>query len=165
VTRIAIADDCRSAPQARLKARQVVRARRTRTGLPTPPQPGEITAVHLVDDITPVAGAARLALIQAFPAPGIARITEAVCDHYGLTPLDVISDVQTQRIARARHVAIYLCRSITDHSSPEIGRRFGDRDHKTVLAAVHSIAAAMDHEPQLIKDIDEIKEKLSRPSG
>jgi hypothetical protein len=163
MTQLKIIDDCRTAEEVRARAWRVKanRAKRMRPQHPQPPpgDPDAITALHLVDDVTPVPGAARLALIQAFPAPGIARIMEAVHEHYGLSRAVFLSS-HSDRATHARMVAMFLCRMLTDHSSPEISRRIGGRDENAVLAAVYRIAALLERDPGLGEDVEAIRAKL-----
>lgn len=162
MNRLEIADSCRTAEEVRMRARGVaVRRARMRPATQArrkPPDPDEITAVHLVDDVTPVLGAARLALIQAYPAPGISRIMQAVADHYGISLMGLATF--KGRVTLPGMIAMYLCRMLTDHSSPEIGRRLGGRDDTTVLAAVHRVVGMMDRDPKLAEDVDAIRAKL-----
>lgn len=164
--RLEITDDCRTAPQVRARNRlNVDRARRMRPPRSEPrrppgPQTDDITAVHLVDDVTPVECAARLALILAHPAPAISRIMQAVCNHYRISLTSLVTADRHKKIMRPTAVAMFLCRMLTDHSSPEIGRRLGDRGDSTVLGAVYRIAAEMDRDPELAEDIDAIRARL-----
>lgn len=77
----------------------------------------------------------------AFPewVNSIKRIQHAVCKEYGITLMEMLSHRRHKRICRPRQVAMYLCKTLTDRSFPEIGRRFGHRDHSTALAAVSRI--------------------------
>ena len=72
----------------------------------------------------------------------------ATCRHFGVDFKDLISGRRSKDIVRPRQVAMYLAKTLTLRSLPEIGRRFGGRDHTTVLHAVRKIEA--------IKDIDAV---------
>jgi hypothetical protein len=72
--------------------------------------------------------------------PRIEEIQIAVAKHYGVKRLDILSDRRTANVVRPRQMAMYLCKELTMRSLPEIGRRFGGRDHTTVLHAVRKIA-------------------------
>jgi len=67
------------------------------------------------------------------------RIQRAVCEIFSLTPTDMVSKRRARVIARPRQVAMYLCKKLTKRSLPDIGRRFGGRDHTTVMHAVKRI--------------------------
>jgi len=65
----------------------------------------------------------------------IERIQEIVCDRFALTAAELVSKRRSQAVAYPRHVAMYLCRELTDSSLPKIGKEFGGRDHTTVMHA------------------------------
>lgn len=65
--------------------------------------------------------------------------TKAVCRHFGMTLMDILSVRRMQHIARARQIAMWLSRHTTHLSLPQIGRAFGGRDHTTVLYACSRI--------------------------
>ncbi|KQN07374.1 chromosomal replication initiator DnaA [Sphingomonas sp. Leaf25] len=66
-------------------------------------------------------------------------IQRAVSVHFEVKQLDLISARRAQAIARPRQVAMYLAKKLTTRSLPEIGRKFGNRDHSTVIHAVRRI--------------------------
>ena len=55
-----------------------------------------------------------------------------------------------------RHIAMYLCRQMTDKSFPQIARAFGDRDHTTVIYACRKIAAQIPNDPDLAADVERV---------
>jgi chromosomal replication initiator protein len=65
----------------------------------------------------------------------IAEIQTAACDHFGVSPEELLSTSRSTRIAWPRQLAMYLARELTGESLPAIGRHFGGRDHTTVLHA------------------------------
>jgi chromosomal replication initiator protein len=67
--------------------------------------------------------------------PSIAAIQAATCQHFGLSPQELVSFSRSPRVLWPRQVAIYLARELTNESLPAIGRHFGGRDHTTVLHA------------------------------
>ncbi|MGK6323441.1 chromosomal replication initiator protein DnaA [Sphingomonas sp. DT-51] len=71
----------------------------------------------------------------------IDQIQKLVSDHFELKPLDLISARRARAIARPRQIAMYLAKRLTTRSLPEIGRKFGGRDHSTVIHAVKRIEA------------------------
>lgn len=71
--------------------------------------------------------------------PKIVDIKKAVCDYYSVLMADMDSARRDLGITYPRHMAIYLARVLTPHSSAEIGRRFGGRDHTTVLSSVRKV--------------------------
>jgi chromosomal replication initiator protein len=68
-------------------------------------------------------------------APTIELIQQFTCEAFGITLEELVSHERTARVAWPRQVAMYLCREHTDQSLPAIGRRFGGRNHTTVLHA------------------------------
>jgi hypothetical protein len=91
--------------------------------------------------------------------PRIEDIQRAVAKEYGVTRLDMISARRWLRIVRPRQIAMYIAKSMTLRSLPEIGRRFGGRDHTTVLHAVRRIDMMKDKDPALAEAIERIKQR------
>ncbi len=87
-------------------------------------------------------------------------IQKTVADHYGLKQSDLLCERRTRAVARPRHVAMYLAKQLTTRSYPDIGRRFGGRDHTTVLHAVKRIEALKAEDPALAGDLDLLARKL-----
>ena len=87
-------------------------------------------------------------------------IQKAVAEHFGLKQADLISERRARAIARPRQVAMWLAKQITTRSLPDIGRRFGGRDHTTVLHAVRRIESLKAEDPVLARDCDVLLRKL-----
>jgi hypothetical protein len=85
--------------------------------------------------------------------PSIREIQTAVCKHYGVKLADMLSARRTAIVVRPRQVAMYLCKELTPHSLPQLGRRFGGRDHTTVLHAVRKVPAVSRVDAELAQDI------------
>ena len=90
----------------------------------------------------------------------IEDIQKKIADFYKLDPRDFQSQQRSRRVARPRQVAMFLAREITARSLPEIGRRFGGRDHTTVLHACRRIAALCSEDPTFKQEIDFLKQIL-----
>ena len=88
------------------------------------------------------------------------QIQKAVAEHYGLKQADIISERRARVVARPRQAAMWIAKQITTRSLPDIGRRFGGRDHTTVLHAVRRIEALKQDDPILARDLDTIIRKL-----
>lgn len=73
------------------------------------------------------------------PPPTVSTIQKAVAEHFRMTVTDLLSARQARSVARPRQVGMWLCRQLTKRSLPDIGRRFGGKDHTTVLHAVRRI--------------------------
>ena len=87
-------------------------------------------------------------------------IQKATAEHFGLKQADLLSERRTRAIARPRQAAMYLAKQLTTRSLPDIGRRFGGRDHTTVLHAVRRIEALRAEDPTLSQDLETITRKL-----
>lgn len=87
-------------------------------------------------------------------------IQKTVSEHYGLKQADLISERRARAVARPRQVAMWLAKQITTRSLPDIGRRFGGRDHTTVLHAVRRIEQLKAEDPQIARDVDLLLRKL-----
>jgi len=87
-------------------------------------------------------------------------IQKAVAEHYNLKQADLISERRARAVARPRQVAMWLAKQITTRSLPDIGRRFGGRDHTTVLHAVRRIEALKAEDAGIARDIDALMRKL-----
>ena len=90
----------------------------------------------------------------------IDEIIRKVTDHYGVNLTDMLSARRTRSIARPRQVAMYLSKKLTSKSLPEIGRRFGKRDHTTVIHAVKKIEELQSVDNQIAKDIEVLRRIL-----
>lgn len=93
--------------------------------------------------------------LPSFPTVGI--VLDAVCRHYVITRADILSARRTANIVRPRQVAIYLARKLTLQSLPKIGRRFGGRDHTTVLHSIRQIEIKMVADPELNAAVEAIE--------
>ncbi len=87
-------------------------------------------------------------------------IQKATAEHYGLTQQDLLSDRRQRAIARPRQAAMWLCKQLTTRSLPDIGRRFGGRDHTTVIHAVRRIEELKAVDAALAADVEALIRKL-----
>jgi chromosomal replication initiator protein len=87
-------------------------------------------------------------------------IQKACAEHYGMKQADLISERRNRSIARPRQAAMWLAKQLTTRSLPDIGRRFGGRDHTTVLHAVRRIEALKADDAQLARDLEALTRKL-----
>jgi chromosomal replication initiator protein len=88
----------------------------------------------------------------------IDEIQKLVSQHFELKPLDLVSARRSRVVARPRQIAMYLAKRLTTRSLPEIGRKFGGRDHSTVIHAVRKIEELRDQD----RDIDTAVRTLMR---
>ena len=103
---------------------------------------------------------ARLGPPRGSDASTVSSIVDATATQFGLHSDQIIARDRRPAVARARKVAMYLARELTDHSLPEIGRSFGGRDHSTVLSAVRSVAADVRRDPELALAVNNLKQRL-----
>lgn len=87
-------------------------------------------------------------------------IIKAVIGHYPVSRNEIRSNSRVAHVVRARQIAMYLARILTDRSLPEIGRRMGGRDHTTVLHSVGKIRHLITIDQQLAAEIDAIKAEI-----
>lgn len=81
------------------------------------------------------------------------EIMRKVSEHYNLRIADLLGPKRTRTIARPRQVAMFLAKTMTQRSLPEIGRRFGGRDHTTVIHAVRKIKELQDTDQRIAEDV------------
>ena len=79
----------------------------------------------------------------------IDEIQKLVSKHFELKPLDLVSARRSRSVARPRQIAMYLAKRLTTRSLPEIGRKFGGRDHSTVIHAVRKIEELRDQDREI----------------
>jgi chromosomal replication initiator protein len=90
----------------------------------------------------------------------IEDIQKLVASHYSVSRADILSSRRTAVVVRPRQVAMFLAKTLTMRSLPEIGRRFGGRDHTTVLHAVRKIDALSANDGTLRDEIELLKRML-----
>ncbi|MGP8231734.1 MAG: chromosomal replication initiator protein DnaA [Methylovirgula sp.] len=91
----------------------------------------------------------------------IEDIQKLVASHYNVTKADILSARRTANVVRPRQIAMFLAKTLTPRSLPEIGRRFGGRDHTTVLHAVRKIEALVGTDGRLSEEIELLKRMLT----
>ncbi|WP_102106499.1 chromosomal replication initiator protein DnaA [Oceaniglobus roseus] len=84
----------------------------------------------------------------------VEEIQRKVSDHYNIRLSDLVGPKRLRTFARPRQVAMYLCKQLTQRSLPEIGRRFGGRDHTTIMHGIKRIEALKDSDPQIAEDLE-----------
>lgn len=137
---------------AQLEA-QRARAARLRRMIPAPPPKAE--PVHIPircdeDTIAELQTALRSKIKQDAAVAQLRNeakyltrmqtIRKIVCENYGIDATAMDSYCHAVKVTMPRQIAMYLCRKMTTNSLPQIGRRFANRDHTTVLHAVKKIA-------------------------
>jgi chromosomal replication initiator protein len=91
----------------------------------------------------------------------IEEIQRIVARHYNVSKQDLLSNRRTRTIVKPRQVAMYLAKMMTPRSLPEIGRRFGGRDHTTVLHAVRKIEDLVGADAKLAQELELLKRLIN----
>jgi len=98
--------------------------------------------------------------IVGLEAPTIRDVQEIVGEFYGFSIVDLRSVRRDFPLARVRQIAMYLAKTVTEKTLPEIGRRFGGRDHTTAMHAVRRIKSLMLVDRELSDEVEELKLRL-----
>jgi chromosomal replication initiator protein len=104
-------------------------------------------------------------LQSLLPNAAEARVTPdlviaVAAEYYDITPDEIRSSNRSRPLVNARQMAMYLCRELTDLSLPEIGRRFGGRDHSTVLHANNKIRRQMQERQSSFEQVRELTTRV-----
>jgi chromosomal replication initiator protein len=100
-------------------------------------------------------------LIEVSPkAPTVDTIQKMVATYYGLSQSELISERRARSVARPRQVGMWLAKQLTRRSLPDIGYRFGGRDHTTVIHAVRQIEKLRGENPKIHEDSENLVEML-----
>ncbi len=90
----------------------------------------------------------------------IEEIQKRVAEHWNIRLTDMSSARRARAVARPRQVAMYLAKQLTSRSLPEIGRKFGNRDHTTVMHAVTRVGELMDRDAAFAEDVELLRRML-----
>jgi|TARA_B110000211_G_scaffold218627_1_gene263636 chromosomal replication initiator protein len=88
------------------------------------------------------------------------KIQNTVSHFFNISLTDMLSQRRSRPLARPRQIAMYLAKKMTTRSLPEIGRRFANRDHTTVIHAVKTITRLSEKDAEMKKNIEQIKNTL-----
>jgi chromosomal replication initiator protein len=91
----------------------------------------------------------------------IEDILKVVSRHFGVSKGDILSQRRHRSVVWPRQIGMYLAKQLTSRSLPEIGRRFGNRDHTTVLHAIRKIEGELGGNTRLRDELDELKKLLN----
>jgi chromosomal replication initiator protein len=92
----------------------------------------------------------------------VEQVQAAVCEWFGMSQADLRGDKRPQSIAYPRHIAMYLCRELTDQSLPKIGAKFGGRDHSTVMHGVRRIGDLIREDRDVFNVVQELTARIKR---
>jgi chromosomal replication initiator protein len=90
----------------------------------------------------------------------IEEIQKSVAEYYGIKHVDMVSSRRMQSIARPRQIAMYLAKNLTTRSLSEIGRKFGGKDHTTIIHAVRRIESLSASDTELSSDLIQLRHRL-----
>ena len=88
------------------------------------------------------------------------KIQNVVSNYFNITLGEMLSQRRSRPLARPRQIAMFLAKKLTTRSLPEIGRRFANRDHTTVIHAVKTISRLSEQDDEMKKNINQIKSLL-----
>ena len=88
-------------------------------------------------------------------------IKQVTADYFDVTVEELVSTRRDKRIATPRHVAMYLCRTLTDCSYPDIGKAFGGKHYSTVMYSCDTIASEIGQKLDITTAIDDITNRLT----
>ncbi|HEX6456468.1 MAG TPA: chromosomal replication initiator protein DnaA [Solirubrobacterales bacterium] len=102
--------------------------------------------------------------IRARPRPtSVEEIQQRVAEAFGISRAELVGSSRAATPLRARQVAIFLTRDLTDLSLPQIGRLYGGRDHTTVLNSLRRVEAGLDEDPGLAAKVRELRGAIHNP--
>lgn len=90
----------------------------------------------------------------------IESIQKIVADHFKIKVSDLKSEKRLKNFVIPRQLAIYICRELTKSSYPEIGEKFGGKDHSTVIYAVKKISSLLNEKPEIMNSYELLKRKV-----
>jgi chromosomal replication initiator protein len=90
----------------------------------------------------------------------IEDIQKRVAEHYNIKLAEMSSSRRSRQVARPRQVAMYLAKQLTSRSLPEIGRKFGGRDHTTVMHAVKKVDELREIDQNFAEDVELLRRML-----
>lgn len=91
----------------------------------------------------------------------IATIQRRVAGFYGLPLIEMTSARRARKVVRPRQVAMYLSSRLTTRSLPDIGRRFGGRDHTTVMHAIRRVEQLIGEDAAIALDVEYLTDELA----
>jgi chromosomal replication initiator protein len=116
-------------------------------------------SAELIDAVIPKASRSR----ETTP---VEEIQQRVCTAFGISHAELVGSTRTATPLRARQVAIYLTRELTDLSLPQIGRLYGGRDHSTVLNSIRRAEARFGEDAALASRVEELRAAIhTKPTG
>ena len=161
----------------------ILEAKAARAGVPVPPKVMEFLAHKITTNVRELEGALNRLIAHANlfgrsvtlettqevlhdilkahdRRVTIEEIQRKVAEHYNIRLTDMASARRARAVARPRQVAMYLAKQLTSRSLPEIGRKFGNRDHTTVMHAVSRVTELMERDSGFSEDVELLRRML-----
>jgi chromosomal replication initiator protein len=116
----------------------------------------------------PLARSAVGRLLATAEAPSrlnVEDIQQIVCNYFDIKRNDLLGVSRAKKFCEPRHIAQYLARKMTSLSLPDIGQRFGGRDHTSILHACKRIERNMEKDPNLANLVNHLTKQLKEKSG
>ena len=88
------------------------------------------------------------------------KIINTVADYYNLTPTQITGRIRNSQIALARHISMYLIRTMLDTPFQKIGQTFGGKDHSTVISAITKVEKMLKTDSLLSQAINDLQKRL-----
>ena len=102
---------------------------------------------------------------RASQPTSVEEIQQRVAECFGISRAELVGSSRAATPLRARQVAIFLTRDLTDLSLPQIGRLYGGRDHSTVLNSLRRVEASLDEDVELAEKVRELRGAIHNPVG
>jgi chromosomal replication initiator protein len=161
----------------------ILEQKAARSGVPVPPKVNEFLAHKITSNVRELEGAlnrliahanlfGRTITLEATQEVlhdilkahdrrvTIEEIQRRVSEHWNIRLTDMSSARRARAVARPRQVAMFLAKQLTSRSLPEIGRKFGNRDHTTVMHAVQRVTELMERDAGFAEDVDLLRRML-----
>jgi chromosomal replication initiator protein len=98
-------------------------------------------------------------------ATSVEEIQQRVAERFGISRAELVGSSRAATPLRARQVAIFLTRELTELSLPQIGRLYGGRDHTTVLNSLRRVEASLDEDQELAEKVRDLRGAIHNPVG
>ena len=98
-------------------------------------------------------------------ATSVEEIQQRVAERFAISRAELVGSSRAATPLRARQIAIFLTREMTDLSLPQIGRLYGGRDHTTVLNSLRRIEAGLGEDPELVDNVEQLRTAIHSPGG
>ena len=98
-------------------------------------------------------------------ATSVEEIQQRVAERFGISRAELVGTSRAALPLRARQVAIFLTRELTDLSLPQIGRLYGGRDHSTVLNSLRRVEASLGEDSELAERVQDLRRTIHNPTG